>query len=262
MQSSRRPMSIWARPIFVGLVALTLLASASVVVAATAVPKDVVATPLQPPVEAAVHPTIPAPFGGHVVQPTDARSLIPAPASAPAATPVHGPGQDGCGHQAGSQTEGRPGQDQGRRQEGDCVLQGRLPPLDPCPRAQPRHLRLGLQRRSHPESGRVLGLRRKEQPLPARPCLGCLRPDPRRLPLGRAEGRIDRLVRRQGRQGPSLSDQLDPPCRQQGLCDLEHVGHGLVVEPDHHPPDVRRRDLRLPDPRSPGPCLKGPRGAA
>ena len=84
MQSSRRPMSIWARPIFVGLVALTLLASATVVVAAAAVPKDVVATPLPPPVEAAVQPTIPAPYGGHVVQPTDARSLITAPAPAPA----------------------------------------------------------------------------------------------------------------------------------------------------------------------------------
>ena len=84
MKSSRRPMSIWARPIFVGLVALTLLASASVVVAAAAVPKAVVATSLQPAVEAAVQPTIPAPFGGHVVQPTDAPSLIPAPASAPA----------------------------------------------------------------------------------------------------------------------------------------------------------------------------------
>lgn len=83
MQSSRRPMSIWARPIFVGLLALTLLASASVVVAATAVPKDVVAAGLQPPVEAAVHPTIPAPFERHVVQPTDAPSLILAPAPAP-----------------------------------------------------------------------------------------------------------------------------------------------------------------------------------
>ncbi len=84
MQSSRRPMSIWARPIFVGLVALTLLASASVVVAAAAVPKGGVATSLQPPVEAAVQPTLPAPFGGHIVQPTDAPSLVLAPESAPA----------------------------------------------------------------------------------------------------------------------------------------------------------------------------------
>jgi hypothetical protein len=76
-------MSIWARPVFVGLVALTLLASASVVVAATAVPRIAVATPLQPPVDATVHATIPAPFGPHIVQPTDARSLILAPTPAP-----------------------------------------------------------------------------------------------------------------------------------------------------------------------------------
>ncbi len=83
MQSSRRPMSIWARPIFVGLVALTLLASASVVVAATTVPKHVVAAPIQPSVEASVHSTSPPPFEPQVVQPTDARSLILAPAPAP-----------------------------------------------------------------------------------------------------------------------------------------------------------------------------------
>ncbi len=83
MQSSRRPMSIWARPVFVGLVALTLLASASVVVAATTTPQATTATPVQP-AEAVVHPTIPAPFGPHVVQSTDAESLIRASVPAPA----------------------------------------------------------------------------------------------------------------------------------------------------------------------------------
>ena len=255
MQSSRRPMSIWARPIFVGLVALTLLASASVVVAAAAVPKGAVAAPVQPPVEAAVQPTLPAPFAAQIVHPTDAPSLVLTPESAPAR------------HQVTSQPKTIPVTKPAPKPKA-APAKAKVVVKKPTASYQGvYHLwipALGLSRGISnwgcrggliPNLGRVLGLRRITQPLSARPCLGCLRPDPRRLPLGRAEGRIDRLVRRQGRQGASLSDQPDPPCRQQGLCDLEHVGDGLVVEPDHHPPDMRRRDLRLPDPRSPGPCL-------
>ena len=84
MQSSRRPMSIWARPVFVGLVALTLLASASVVVAATTVPRAAAATVVQPPADVTVNATVPAPFAPHVIEPADGPSLTPAPTLAPA----------------------------------------------------------------------------------------------------------------------------------------------------------------------------------
>jgi hypothetical protein len=89
MQSSPRPMSIWARPVFVGLLALAVLASATVVVAAPNAPQAPIATPSQPAADVTVHASDPAPFGSHIVQPTDVTSLILAAAAAPApATPA------------------------------------------------------------------------------------------------------------------------------------------------------------------------------
>ena len=192
-------------------------------------------------------------------RPADRRPVVdPCTGIGAHATPGHGPGQDGRGHQAGSQTEGRPGQGQGGRQEGDCVVPWRLPPgslpsgsaaASPAGAAMAVSSRIGS--RTGVASGRhnlyLLGH-----------AWGVFAP----IHDGYHSGALKvgfRLVRRQGRKGPSLSDQLDPPRRQQGLCDVEYVGHGLVVESDHHPPDVRRRDLRISDPRSPGPCLTAAR---
>jgi hypothetical protein len=79
-------MSIWARPILVGLIALALLAGATVVVAAPSVSQGPAGTPAQPTAAVGIPATIPPPFGPHAVEPTDITSLTlaPTPTTAPA----------------------------------------------------------------------------------------------------------------------------------------------------------------------------------
>ena len=111
-------------------------------------------------------PTIAAPFAPHVVEPdsTD-RPLIAGARLRARPTPGRGTGPRRVARRAKAapKTVVRPGQaprsSPAKRRRPS--LPRHLPPLDPGPRAQPRHLRLGLQRRTHPEPRRVLGLRRK-----------------------------------------------------------------------------------------------------
>ena len=86
MQPSARPISIWARPLLVGILALGLLASAGVVVAAPAISPAPAARLIPPPAAATAPVVVSVPPAPLIVPPAQTTPLIVAPA------PVSNPG--------------------------------------------------------------------------------------------------------------------------------------------------------------------------
>ena len=91
MQPSARPMSIWARPLFVGLLVIGLLASAGVAIAAPATIPGPAAQLVPPPVLVSAPILVSAPPAPRIAEPSQTSPLTIVPAEIPAARPAVAP---------------------------------------------------------------------------------------------------------------------------------------------------------------------------